>query len=150
MPRHNYNWRLASIFKTERLSENKPHVARVRGYNNFSRAIGIQNVVVKNIQGFSTYRKFVFQREEVLDMRSSRFSYRVSCHVAASMIIPKADWKRLPVPNESIGSFLLKEIDLNCFPPALCSKMPDKDLNEMKKRIHSVEARIVIERKLQN
>ncbi len=130
-------------------SSNKPHVARIRGYNNFSQALERQSRVVKSIPGFSTYRKFVFRRDSVIDLQSKVHEYYVSCHVAPSMTTPQTDWERLQKPRASIGCFLVSDIDLERMPPALYTKVAECDIRQMKKRIHSVETRINCREKYQ-
>ncbi len=51
------------------LGHNKPHVARMRGYN-ISQAMESKKCIVKNIPQFTAYQTFVFQRESVIEMRA--------------------------------------------------------------------------------
>ncbi len=133
---------LHRVIRNSVLGYNKPHVARVRGYNNISQAMESQECIVKNILQFTAYRKFVFQRESVIDMRVKTPLYFVSCHVAACMAMPKSDWTRLGKPIGSIGSFLIRDIDLDNIPQTLCKTPSAHDLKQMRKRVDSLETRI--------
>ncbi len=124
------------------LSANKPHVARVRGYNNFSKALEIQKSVVKSVLNFSGYRKFVFERSGPLDIRNHEFLYYVSNYAATSMVTAKPDWEKLPTLKGSVGAFLLRDIDFCALPPTRYSKVSDEELRQMRRRIRSVETRI--------
>ncbi len=124
------------------LSHNTPHVARVRGHNDFSKAMDSQRCVAKSIPRFTTYRKFVFQPESVVNTIAKRTKYYVSSYVAASMVVQRAHWTRLEKHTGSIGSFLIRDIDLTKIHPNLCIKLFEHDAEQMRKRLHSVETRI--------
>ncbi len=73
---------LHRAIKESVLGTRKPHVSRVPAYKDFSKALESQKQVVRAIPNFSNIRKFVFQRNGVVDVRSSRIAYNAECHAA--------------------------------------------------------------------
>ncbi len=75
-------------------------------------------------------------------MREEIHTYFVSCHAAVSMTVQRPDWTRLEKRPDTIGSFLIRDIDLNRMPSTLYTKLSKQEVRQLKRRVHSVETRI--------
>lgn len=116
------------------------YVGRVEAMNNFSQALETQKMVVGQVEGLSTYRKFIFEKD--LSVDSTAGPLFVTCSIAYKMIDPRSAWKKLPRRAGFFGVFLKQSPNLRITPPIQLKVFSETELNAFEKRIRMTEVRI--------
>lgn len=133
---------LHHFLKVSQSEKMDAYVARVLGMNNFSRALESQKKVTANVDGLSTYRKFVFERDLESDYDVTPDLYVVSCKAGHKMTDRRSTWVTLPRRSGFAGVFLKGIPDLRISPPISMKQYTKKELVEFEKRVNSTEIRI--------
>lgn len=108
---------LHHFIKMSQSSKPTGYVARVEAMNNFSQALATQKLVIGQVEGISTYRKFTFEKAHSRLKCGPGVRYMQCYSVTYKMVDPRSAWKKLPRKAGFYGIFQKKSPNLHIAPP---------------------------------
>lgn len=131
---------LHEAIKFSQLGKVEPFVSRINGMNNFSSALVQQKLVVSQVSGFLTYRKFVFERD--LSRDGDGPNVYVTCMAGHNMCDKCPGWKTLERRPGFYGVFLKSPPDMKNPPPMQTKSFSQKEIDGFRKRLRLTDARL--------
>lgn len=131
---------LHTALKTSQIGKTEPFVGRIEGMYNFSSALTDQKVIIPQVDGMLTFRKFVFERDS--SREGSESKHYVNCMVARNMSDKRDDWTILSRKEGCYGVFLKRLPDVKMAPLLKTKVYNEADIDAFRKRIRLTETRM--------